>query len=114
MSVFTAEGVFVTSFGGRGEESGQFKFPCGIAVDDSGTVYVCDTGNQRVQVFNFYVDVNIKKHSLFVTWKNMVWKPLAAHTAPIKGTSYEYFYFTCFGGVFFSSCSVAATFQNNG
>ena len=68
----------MTSFGGRGEEPGQFKFPCGIAVDDSGTVYVCDTGNQRVQVFNFYVDVNIK-NTLFLlpgkTWFGNLLQP---------------------------------------
>ena len=51
VSVFTSEGVFVTSFGSCGEGPGQFKRPCGIAVDNSGVVYVCDINNHRVQLF---------------------------------------------------------------
>ena len=51
VSVFTSEGVFVTSFGSRGKGPGQFKGPRGVAVDNSGVVYVCDVLNYRVQVF---------------------------------------------------------------
>ena len=51
VSVFTIEGHFVTSFGRRGEEAGEFNFPCGLAVDDGGVVYVCDSENNRIQVF---------------------------------------------------------------
>jgi hypothetical protein len=40
------------SFGGVGEESGQFGGPNGVAVEqESGDVYVADTGNQRVDKF---------------------------------------------------------------
>jgi DNA-binding beta-propeller fold protein YncE len=31
---------------------GQFQEPWGIAVDDQGTVYVADTWNHRIQVFD--------------------------------------------------------------
>ena len=51
VSVFTSEGVFVSSFGSRGEGPGQFRFPRGVAVDYSGVVYVCDRDNNRVQIF---------------------------------------------------------------
>ena len=51
VSVFTSEGHFLTSFGGRGEGPGEFNFPCGLAVDSSGFVYVCDSFNNRIQVF---------------------------------------------------------------
>ena len=54
VSVFTSEGQFVTSFGsgwGDGEGQGEFNCPYGLAVDDSGVVYVCDMLNNRVQVF---------------------------------------------------------------
>ena len=51
VSVFTSEGVFVKSFGSHGEGSGQFNYPCAVAVDRSGVVYVCDHDNNRVQVF---------------------------------------------------------------
>ena len=42
VSVFTSEGQFVTSFGRRGQGPGEFNYPCGITVDNSGVVYVCD------------------------------------------------------------------------
>ena len=35
VSVFTCEGQFVTSFGGRGLEKEMFNWPIGMAVDSS-------------------------------------------------------------------------------
>ena len=40
---------FVTSFGRQGSEPGEFETPCGLAVDNTGVVYVCDF--QTVQLF---------------------------------------------------------------
>ena len=51
VSVFTSEGVFVTSFGSRGEGPGQFRRPYGLTVDNDGVVYVCDHDNNRVVMF---------------------------------------------------------------
>ena len=53
VSVFTSEGISVTSFGYLGEQPGKKYFwPCGIAVDSCGAVYVCDKAdNVRYQVF---------------------------------------------------------------
>ena len=51
VSVFTSEGQLVTSFGRKGERPGEFVSPRGLAVDNSGVVYVCDLDNYRVQVF---------------------------------------------------------------
>ena len=51
VSVFSRDGQFVTSFGKRGNKEGEFDFPCGICVDCDGFVYVCDFGNDSVQVF---------------------------------------------------------------
>ncbi len=48
---FTSEGAFLTKWGSWGEEDGQFEFPCGLAVDSSGNVYVTDPGNHRIQKF---------------------------------------------------------------
>ena len=49
--MFTSKGGFVTSFGSYGEQPGQFKYPRGLCVDNSGVVYVCDKTNHHVQLF---------------------------------------------------------------
>ena len=38
-------------FGHRGSEPGELYYPCGVAVDSDGVVYVCDRSNNRVQIF---------------------------------------------------------------
>ena len=49
--VYTLEGELVHEFGGYGADRGQFNFPTGLCVDDSGVVYVADVVNYRIQVF---------------------------------------------------------------
>ena len=51
VSVFTTEGEYVTSFGKYSNREGDFIYPRGICVDKDGYVYVCDAGNNRVQIF---------------------------------------------------------------
>ncbi|MEN6342621.1 MAG: PKD domain-containing protein, partial [Methanospirillum sp.] len=41
----------ITRWWGSGSGNGEFRGPGGIAVDSTGTVYVADTGNNRVQTF---------------------------------------------------------------
>lgn len=52
----TVEGIgevaFVTSWGDQGDTPGQFEEPRGVAVTLEGEVYVADSGNGRVQVFD--------------------------------------------------------------
>ena len=43
ISMFTTEGQFVTSFGREGAGPGEFNRPQGLAVDNNGVVYVCDS-----------------------------------------------------------------------
>src|SRR5437667_7282583 len=43
--------TLVLQWGGSGSGQGQFDFPSGVAVDAVGDVYVCDTGNRRIQKF---------------------------------------------------------------
>lgn len=42
----------ITTWGGRGEEDGQFFAPLGIALDEQGLVYVTDGSGHNVQVFD--------------------------------------------------------------
>ena len=53
VSVFTSEGRFVTSFGETGKEPmpRRFYFFSGLAVDNSGVVYVCDLVRSCIHVF---------------------------------------------------------------
>ena len=56
---FTPDGEFITKWGSRGSDDGQFGMgdgtfftgPTGIAVDQSGNVYVADFSNDRIQKF---------------------------------------------------------------
>lgn len=45
-------GAGVTKWGSRGTGTGQFDQPSAVDVDAAGNIYVCDTGNHRVQVLN--------------------------------------------------------------
>ncbi|MCS7198015.1 MAG: 6-bladed beta-propeller [Candidatus Bipolaricaulota bacterium] len=48
-----AEGLFfLDQFGQGGSAPGQFRGPQGIAVDPQGRIYVADTENHRIQVFD--------------------------------------------------------------
>jgi len=49
---FDKTGKFVKSWGSRGSENGQFNMIHGIVVDAQGSVYVADTANKRIQVFD--------------------------------------------------------------
>ena len=47
VSVFTTDGDYVTIFG----QCGDLLYPRGVCVDKDGFVYVCDHGNNRLQIF---------------------------------------------------------------
>jgi DNA-binding beta-propeller fold protein YncE len=49
---FNKNGVFIKSWGAKGTEQGNFGTARSIAVDARGTVYVGDSGNKRIEVFD--------------------------------------------------------------
>jgi DNA-binding beta-propeller fold protein YncE len=57
---FDSNGNFITKWGSFGSiwdsfgsfDDGQFDWPCGIAVDNSGNVFVADTWNNLIQKFD--------------------------------------------------------------
>ena len=51
VSVFTTSGRFVRTIGRLESGPGELRDPLGVVVDTDGFVYVCDSGNNRVQIF---------------------------------------------------------------
>ena len=52
MFSFSLEGEKLLEIGGPGSEDGKFIAPNAVAVDDKGNIYVTDSGNNRVQMFD--------------------------------------------------------------
>ncbi|XP_078359035.1 E3 ubiquitin-protein ligase TRIM45-like [Oculina patagonica] len=51
VKVFNKEGMFLYNIGSKGSDVGQLKFPTGLAIDKFNHLIVCDSGNDRLQVF---------------------------------------------------------------
>ena len=49
--VVNAQGKIEHTFGGRGEQPGEFNFPTNVTVGSDGEVYISDSMNFRVQMF---------------------------------------------------------------
>lgn len=49
---FDKDGRFITSWGGKGSEPGQFQVAHGAAIDAKGLLWVMDRENSRIQVFD--------------------------------------------------------------
>ena len=50
--VFDLDGKLLLEVGKPGTEQGEFNAPNAITADEEGKIYVVDTGNQRVQIFD--------------------------------------------------------------
>ncbi len=48
---FSSDGKFLTGIGDEGAEPGEFIIPHAMVIDSHGLLYVVDSSNQRVQVF---------------------------------------------------------------
>jgi len=54
VQIFFSDGILAAVWGNFGGGPGQFNFAARVAVDPSGlNVYVCDAGNNRVQLFSY-------------------------------------------------------------
>ncbi len=51
ISVYDQNGQYLFEFGGLGWGEGWFQYPTDIAVDSEGRIFVADTFNDRIQVF---------------------------------------------------------------
>ena len=49
---FTLNGQFVSQFGSKGTAEEQFDGPFGLVLSQSELLFVCDSDNHRIQVFN--------------------------------------------------------------
>ena len=50
--MLTAKGEFIGTFGEKGSDIGQFRYPYDVKISPDDKIYVSDTYNDRVQVFN--------------------------------------------------------------
>ena len=50
MHLYDSGGTYISSFGSFGSGDGEFNEPNGVAIDNQGNVYVCDTKNSRIQI----------------------------------------------------------------
>ena len=53
VQIFDSTGVYLSSFGRRGSELGQFASPGGVTVDSQDRIIVADEGNHRIQICNY-------------------------------------------------------------
>ena len=51
VSAYRRDGTFVSCFCHYGTKKGELCYPVGLAFDCDGFLYVCDQGNNRIQVF---------------------------------------------------------------
>jgi DNA-binding beta-propeller fold protein YncE len=51
IKILSPAGDRLTMFGEKGTGEGQFDRPIDVAFDESGTLYVVDFGNDRIQQF---------------------------------------------------------------
>ena len=52
IKAFDASNTFLYKFGEKGNQDGQFNGPCGMCLDGSDNLLVCDYFNNRVQQFS--------------------------------------------------------------
>lgn len=51
--VFDKNGEYLFSFGQQGFDDGEFLYPNGIFIDDTGKIYIADWSNDRIQIWGY-------------------------------------------------------------
>lgn len=51
IQIFDCRGAYLLTIGSQGSAPGQFWMPSGLFIDHDDKLYVCDTYNQRIQIF---------------------------------------------------------------
>ena len=52
VTMLNETGEYFGIFGRAGDEDGEFRWPCGIAIDDQKRIYITDEHLHRVSVFD--------------------------------------------------------------
>ena len=60
INMYELEGKLIKSVGSEGNGKAQFKHPIGLDVSDINNIYVCDSGNHRIQILT----EELKYHSM--------------------------------------------------
>ena len=53
IQIFNPDGQLLMHFGAAGQQPGEFWLPGGVAIGRNNRIYVADTYNRRVQVFQY-------------------------------------------------------------
>jgi len=53
VQVFNRQGQLLYYFGSKGTRAGEFQLPAGLFIDRDDRVYVVDSYNKRIQVFQY-------------------------------------------------------------
>jgi DNA-binding beta-propeller fold protein YncE len=54
LQIFSPQGDLLLVVGRKGSRSGEFQSPGGIAIDARGRIYVVETLNKRIQIFQYH------------------------------------------------------------
>lgn len=53
IKVYSDSGAYIATVGGFGEKPGEFMYPSGIAVSETGSFYIVERGSARIQRFDY-------------------------------------------------------------
>jgi len=54
VQVFDQQGRLLYHFGNQGTDKGEFQLPSGVFIDHDDRIFVVDSYNRRVQVFQYF------------------------------------------------------------